>query len=335
MNLTPTTSGQNQAFVAAEAQARGIPEGAARKLKVVNLLDFLTTNIKPREEILAPWLLTQSLSMIYAWRGIGKTHTALGIAYAVAAGGQFLRWKSATPRKVLYLDGEMPASSLQERINGLVKADPCAEQFDHDNFKLITPDLQDGVMPDLSTDWGQQLVDEALEPDTSLIVVDNLSTLVRSGGRENDAESWLGCAAWALRMRQQGRSVVFVHHSAKNGQQRGTSKREDILDVVITLKRPPDYDPESGAVFEVHFEKGRDLRGEDAKAFEAALTTDAAGISRWTFRDVEESNYDRVISLANDGLFQKDIAEELGINKSNVSRHWKKAVAAGLIRDRK
>ena len=45
-------------------------------------MDFVTRDIRPRERILAPWLLTQSLNMLYAWRGIGKTHVALGIGYA-------------------------------------------------------------------------------------------------------------------------------------------------------------------------------------------------------------------------------------------------------------
>ncbi len=37
--------------------------------------------------------------------------------------------------------------------------------------------------------------------------------------------------------------------------QRGTSRREDVLDTVIQLKRPKDYEPEDGGRFEVHFTK--------------------------------------------------------------------------------
>ena len=59
-------------------------------LCVLTLSELLTREFPEREAILAPWLLTQSLSMIHAWRGVGKTHVALGIAYAVATGGKFL-----------------------------------------------------------------------------------------------------------------------------------------------------------------------------------------------------------------------------------------------------
>jgi hypothetical protein len=61
---------------------------------------------------------------------------------------------------------------------------------------------------------------------------------------ENEGESWVPMATWALARRREGRSVVFVHHAGKSGQQRGSSRREDLLDTVICLKHPSDYMPE-------------------------------------------------------------------------------------------
>ena len=300
----------------------------ASHIVVVSLLDFVTREIRPRERILAPWLLTQSLNMAYAWRGIGKTHVALGIAFATASGGSFLKWKAGRPRRVLFLDGEMPAASMQERLKGLIAS--TDDDFDPEFFRLVTPDLQLQAMPDLATQEGQAAID-AIMGDTELIIIDNLSSLARSGGRENDAESWLPIQPWALRQRQQGRSVIFFHHSGKGGAQRGTSKREDILDCVINLRRPAEYNPEDGAVFEVHFEKTRDMHGQDVEPFEARLQTDAQGKSVWTFSSVEDSTFNRVVTLANDGLSQKEIALELGVNKSNVSRHMRKATILKLV----
>jgi hypothetical protein len=303
----------------------GNSEGA---IVVVSLMDFVTRDIPAREQILSPWLLTQSLNMLYAWRGVGKTHVALGIAYATASGGSFLKWNAKHPRRVLYLDGEMPAASMQERLRGLVAGSD--NEFDPDYFRLVTPDLQTGCMPDLATTEGQKAIDEVLG-DTELIVVDNLSSLARSGGAENDAASWLPIQPWALRQRQLGRSVLFVHHSGKGGAQRGTSKKEDILDTVLTLKRPADYNPAEGAVFEVHFEKTREMHGDEAQPFEARLQADEAGQAIWTFKSVEDSTFARVVALAKEGLSQKEIAVELDVNKSTVSRHYRHATDAGLI----
>lgn len=54
---------------------------------------------------------------------------------------------------------------------------------------------------------------------------------------------------------------MFIHHAGKSGAQRGTSKREDVLDTVVALKRPGDYVTSQGARFEVHFEKARGIFG--------------------------------------------------------------------------
>ena len=297
-------------------------------LVVVGIHDFLRQELPPREEILSPWLLTQSLNMIHSWRGVGKTHVALGIAYAVAAGGSFLTWKAEKARRVLYIDGEMPATSLQKRlaaINLVATAEPAEGMLN-----LLTPDLQTGPMPDLATVSGQAAVNAVLGQ-TELIVLDNLSCLARSGGKENEAESWRPVAEWALEMRTRGRSVVFIHHSAKTGQQRGTSKREDLLDAVLRLKEPSDYRHGEGARFEVHYEKARDLHGTGNRPIAAQLIEDAQGRHVWDVRLAEETTFDRVVALANDGLSRADVAQELDCNRSTVYRHWREAEGQGLI----
>ena len=91
-------------------------ENKKAKLRTVTLEEFLTMDLPKQEMILAPFLPSQGLCLLYAKRGVGKTHVAIGIAYAVAVGGSFLKWKAANPRKVLYIDGEMPAVAMQERL---------------------------------------------------------------------------------------------------------------------------------------------------------------------------------------------------------------------------
>ena len=303
---------------------------AGSQLNVLGLHEFIAKELPQREPILSPWLMTQSLSMMHGWRGTGKTHLSLGVGFAVAGGGEFLNWKADKPRKVLLVDGEMPAPALQERLAAIIASN--SNEPEPGYLSIITPDLQEGAMPDLATHAGQDAISEVAERvNAELIVLDNLSCLVRGGGRENDAESWVSVSEWALLQRQAGRSVLFIHHSGKNGQQRGTSKREDLLDVVIALRRPPDYDPAEGACFEIHYEKARHLSGNDVDPIEAKLTVDSHGISTWAWRPVSESTYDRVIDLANEGLSQAEIAAELGVNKSNVSRAYRKADEAGLI----
>ena len=134
---------------------------------------------------------------------------------------------------------------------------------------LLASDLCEQGIPDLSTKEGQDLLAPHIG-DAELIVVDNLSTICRSG-KENESESW-GCVqAWALEQRRAGRSVLFIHHAGKGGEQRGTSKREDVMDSVIKLSLPEDYYPSDGARFVVAFTKSRGFHGPDADPFEAML----------------------------------------------------------------
>ena len=56
-------------------------------LRVVTADEFVQMEIPPREMLLAPWLPEQGLAMLFSKRGVGKTHVALGIAHAVATGG--------------------------------------------------------------------------------------------------------------------------------------------------------------------------------------------------------------------------------------------------------
>jgi putative DNA primase/helicase len=230
-------------------------------LTTIDLHSFLLKDIPPRNLILDPWLPEQGLTMIFAKRGVGKTFVALSVAYAIACGGKVLKWEASKPRKVLYVDGEMPAATMQERLALIAKASE-KEPPDQSYFKLITPDFQDRGIRDLSTLEGQFDINEHIS-DVDLLVIDNLSTLVRSG-RENESESWLPVQEWALGLRKLGKSVLFIHHAGKTGAQRGTSRKEDVLDTVISLRNPKDYSPKDGAKFEIHFEKSRGFDGEAA-----------------------------------------------------------------------
>jgi putative DNA primase/helicase len=294
----------------------------AEPFRVLTAQDLLTMELPPRETVLAPWLPSKGLAMIYGPRGIGKTHVSLGAAYAIATGGTFLQWQAGRPRRVLIVDGEMPAHVLQQRIAAIAAnsgKEPPAPEY----LRILAIDLQERGL-DLTDESNRETLAIALA-DAEAIFLDNISTLAR-GGRENEAESWLPVQEWALEQRRASRSVVFIHHAGKGGQQRGTSRREDVLDTVIALRKPADYLPDQGARFEVHYEKSRGFFGDDAKPFEAAL-----GASGWTMRDIQDVDMARVVALSSDGMSVRDIAEETGFSKSQVNRLQARARKNGLM----
>ncbi|MEM7617139.1 MAG: AAA family ATPase [Pseudomonadota bacterium] len=314
-------------------------------LKSINIEDFLAMDIKPQEMILAPIIPKQGVCMIYAYRGIGKTHIALAIAYAVATGGHLLKWQAPIARPVLYIDGEMPAISIQQRLarefsNNNRKNSDNSKKLNPDYFRIITPDLQDYGIPSLTSCEGQQAINKLLDG-VELVIIDNISTLCR-GGRENESESWVPIQEWALYLRKRGISVLFIHHAGKNNKQRGASKREDIMDTVISLKRPEDYKTSEGARFEVHYEKSRGFTGADATAFEAWLKTDTQlndvsdnidcnmddnhinhHHSAWQVRaiiDKDTEQTQQVILLHQEGVSQRFIAKETGFSLGKINK---------------
>lgn len=99
------------------------------------------------------------------------------------------------------------------------------------------------------------------------------------------------------KLRKAGISILFVHHAGKGGNQRGTSKKEDILDTVIILRKPNNYEQREGA----RFEKARGFYGDEASPFEAWLKGDH-GTMTWQVQEIEDVQLNNIIDLHKDGL---------------------------------
>ena len=140
--------------------------------------EFMQLTFPKREMLMSPWLPKPGIAMLFARAGHAKTFVALGVGFAVANGRKFLDWECARPGRVLYIDGEMPGSYLQQRLavygtvpQGMLHI-VCRDDFL----------MQREMMPDLGTPAGRRAIDNIIkwvEPD--LVILDSLSTLVRTG----------------------------------------------------------------------------------------------------------------------------------------------------------
>ena len=294
-------------------------------LKAISMEEFLSSTLPERDYLLHPVIPEQGIVMLVAKRGIGKTFAAVPISLSVAGGLSLFNWHAPKARRVLYVDGEMPAISMQERLAALatgMAAPPHAMQ----NFSIITPDIQSRPMPDLATTYGQQ----ALEPflaGVDLLVLDNLATLCRTG-KENESQSWTPMQTWLLDLRRRGMAVLLVHHAGKSGDQRGTSAREDIMDTVISLRRPTTYSVAEGARFEVHLTKARGIVGEDAMPFEVHLRSEGNQLI-WDVNELVNVQAEQLKQLLAEGFSIRDCADEMGVSKSVVHRLKKKLEEGG------
>ena len=296
-----------------------VPPGAEEirrlRLRPLDLYNLLGRDIPERGMVLDPIIPEKGLVMLYGPRGIGKTQLACGISYAVATGTRTLRWDAARSRKVLHVDGEMPAATLRERFKQIMAG--AAVKPDPGMLSILSADLIELGIGNLACPKIQAELDLWLEG-VELLVLDNLSSLT-AVIRDNDAESWNPIQQWLLRLRRCGISVVLIHHAGKNGEQRGTSRREDVLDTSISLRRPSDYAVTEGARFEVHLEKARGLYGDRVRPFEAKLEV-RDGATVWTTREIEDVELARVKAFTEDGYSVRDIADEMGLSKSKVQR---------------
>ena len=110
--------------------------------------------------------------MIYAKRGVLAKHLrALKLLLRLASGWSMFdgRWKAQKPRRVLFIDGEMPAITIKERLTTII-SNADIKDFNPENLQILTPDLQEQGMPDISTVEGQNIVNEFITNDTALVL---------------------------------------------------------------------------------------------------------------------------------------------------------------------
>jgi hypothetical protein len=128
--------------------------------------------------------------------------------------------------------------------------------------------------------------------------------------------------------------VPIVHHGSRGGNDRGTSKREDVLDTIVQLKHPIDHSPADGAKFEAHLTKVRKVIRDDATPFEARLEVDEERRSGYVYSDIEGTDADdahAVLDMSEAGKSVRDIPTELKVAKSTVRRMLKRARNRGSL----
>jgi putative DNA primase/helicase len=292
------------------------PSEAAEMVRPLGMEDFISLRFPPRQFLLKPWLTTTGLTMIDAAAGHGKTWLALSIAYAVASGRPLLEWPCERAGKVLYVDGELPGELLQTRLKllGPPLPETSLRVVSHSQFEM-----RSALILDLGTQDGRALLDQYIETcDIDLIILDSVSTLVRSG-TDNDVESWRAIQEWSLKHRARGRAVIYLHHHGRSGNPRGTSAREIVLDTRIKLVRDDTLSTENESALRLEFPKAREFYGNDAAPMIAFLST-RGGVVTWRRESVKDNTRERVAELRKQGWKQTDIAKELGLSKGRISQ---------------
>ena len=298
---------------------------------ILEVKEFKTVDLPVKRQIVAPWLTEQSINLIIGLRGTGKTWFTMSLLDAVSRGDNFGPWELRTSVPCLYLEGEMAAQDVRERLDALnPDQDRQNPLFVYSDAYANSLGLPRANL--LSEKWRTTMKRVLTTRKIKLWVVDNIASLT-GGIDENSKKDWDPINQWLLELRFAGISTMLLHHTNKAGGQRGTSAREDNIDVSITLKRPFDYTAEDGARFIVSFQKAR-VSTKDLSAIgdtQFQLTQDEHTGLLWTWGNVRKETRIEVLKLFDEGLKNQDIVSTLNIDKGYVSRIKNQAINDGIL----
>ncbi len=294
---------------------------------IINADDFQFLDIPVKRKILSPWLTEGSITQISGWRGTGKTWFGLSLFKAVTSGQRFGPWLTDTPVSALYVDAEMSAYDVQERLRQLPDIDTSESR--ETVLKVYSDAYASSLgIPRanlLNKTWRETIAGICQDDGIRLLGLDNVSTLA-PGLDENSKQAWDPVNQWLLSLRFAGIATAFFHHTNKMGDQRGTSGREDNLDASIILQRPADYATEQGARFVVRFKKAR-VRTSDLKLMQDIefTLTETEGKVAWSYKSAKNKTQNAILSMIDEGVPQSEIARALGIDRSYVCKVKAKA----------
>jgi len=301
---------------------------------VVSFRDLLTMEMPKLEYAIEPLLTVGGTGEIWAWRGLGKTFITTEIAMQLALGCPTLfggvngaggNWPISRAYRVLYIYGEMHGSEIQKRAQQIARGHgsdvPSAE-----NFGTMCKDYQKRWRPKINSPRDRRIIEERLfAGGYEVLILDNLSTLWPTS-QEGEGERTATLTEWFLDLNQRGISVIYLHHAGKGGEQRGGSEKEDMLDFVMKLTRPPGYKREEQLRVLVDIDK---IRGESKQPrwlvpFELSLTTDRDAAC-WLTRPSRHAQIQACFEHFGNGMRPgADLAMEVGISRATTYRYEKK-----------
>jgi hypothetical protein len=307
-------------------------------LRSTSAHDLLLRPFQPRQMLLEPWLRTEETSVIWAPSGVGKTMLCLSIALAIAGGGSVGDWKAPSPRRVLYIDGEMHIQDIKERLELL--AEPAMGILNHAqrdealrNLEIIARQDQEISAPfyDLGDpETHSEIIQRLNNTKADLVILDNFTTLSDGLEDENAATAFKGVQDFFLRLKRCGVGVILVHHANKGGKEmRGSTALATTFEVILGLKHPA-VRPHNAARFVATFDKFRGQGDARLEPREWTLGEHGWQVVEQVPDDPREDRYYKALKSLR-FTNNAEIADELGVHRSSVKRGFDRLVALGII----
>jgi hypothetical protein len=193
----------------------------------------------------------QSYSLVSTAKA-GKSLLMLDVAAAIAAGRSALGHPAQPPVRVLYVDLENSRDDLTERLRDMGYRPDDLDALRYLSFPTLPP--LDGPA------GGADVVDVAEHHDAALVVIDTLARVV--AGEENSADTYRNLYRHTLApLKAAHRAVVRLDHrghqaKGANTGARGSSAKNDDVDVVWQLSESPGPDGEAYVTLRLERQRG-------------------------------------------------------------------------------
>ena len=192
----------------------------------VDWTQLWSTENQQGEWLLEPILARGRAHALYAGAKSGKSLLLLELAAALATGKAVLNQPQREPIEVLYVDYEMTAADIRDRLEAFGYS--AQSDMQHLHYVLLPS------IGGLDTKQGADVVIAAVaQKQIELVIIDTTARAVE--GEENDADTLRAFYRWTgVALKSQGVTWVRADHAGKDSSkgQRGSSAKNDDVDVV-------------------------------------------------------------------------------------------------------
>ncbi|MDA9754792.1 AAA family ATPase, partial [Candidatus Pelagibacter sp.] len=321
----------------------------ATGLTFLNGHEFTIKDYPKPEYILFPIIAKRQIRQVFATAGTGKTLYCLHEACALASGYSFLHYTNDknTKTPVLYVEGEMDASNIQDRLFSIEDAyEREGKTLNKDYlFFSVLADQPEMHFHSLTADVGRENVEitaKQIEERTGqkpIIYLDNITALTVM--QEKEGADWVELMHWLSRLRNKGYHVTFLHHPTKTGETAsGSNIKERSIDIDMKLATPDEKtmiaEKEEGHTqMHIEFKKWREHKNTWHSKERIAVLSRSSG--KWDIYPMLTKTQRGVLDL----LKKEKTADEIitmnkgveGFSKANVYKIIDMLKKEGVIKD--
>ena len=332
-NTSPLSKAFDELKPEIEVDKKEEPE-TPQGLTTLTLNQFVAKTYPPITYYMYPIISNECLGMIFALPGKGKTLFALELAWRCSQGLDFMDWKfnnMIKPPPVLYVEGEMSATQVQNRVTSMVERDRGLKDFDLDNFHMaVLKEQPNESYQKLKTPEGRLNVQNSADMiykktgKKPIIFLDNVRFLM-GNFNEKEGQDWIDFVLWLATLRAKGYSTYFLHHAVNTGEKAsGSGYQDSNLDVNIKLSQPDensatDHSSDHFTQIQFEFKKMRENVIGQMTPFIMVVDRNKGSWSKFPVLNKTER---KIKSMLDSGKSAKDIInpEKEGMSKANVHK---------------